>query len=420
MSPNSSIRKTTIRRFCLFALLLSTFYSAMVVLVAFAVEDEVVDNLLSKEVNYVQRYYSKNGVVPEPYFDFVSYFDSLESLKSALPNGTEVQLNNTEIFVPGPKHYHLRIVLPNKNPLSKNQHTNSQNKSFFMLAEVGDLLSVSKLSAEISLLFVGVLILGLTLAVWQAYILASNTTKPISSLAKKVADLADNSASKHAKVRHQTNEVAYLSAIIESVFSNLEKTLIRERNFTQNVSHELRTPLTIFQNTLSLIKQRDWLATDKTTLSYAAEKMQSTIDTLLIMAREEGSQLGMIKIRPIIENSLLTHYQSLEIAKVETTVEVDDELVVSANADLVGLIVQNVLGNVVRHAPSCRLTISANSTNLVFRNTKSELTQDQPSDSIESDSGLGLLLIKRMAEQMQWQIQITDDDQQFKIVLLPG
>lgn len=407
MNKQKSIRRTTIKRFCIFALFIAIFYSATIILVAFVVEDQVIENLLDTEETYLNQQYEINSTLPTPNLKFVSYHLTLASLNKRLPTGIDVILPANEIFVPGPRHYHIRQIDGTGNI-----------PTIYMLAEVGQLLTVSKLSINIIVLFSGVLVFGLFLAIWQAYKLASNTVKPITLLTRKVAGITKQSSSRLAQVAYQENEVEYLSAVIEGVFDNLEKTLARETRFTQDVSHELRTPLTIFNNTLELIEQREWRAGDLNTLRFATEKMQSTIDTLFLMARDEALTVDTINVRALLEDNLVNHYSSLETANIEYSIEIADDATLLANTSLFNLLVQNLLGNTIRHAPNQKLTITLNDTELSFSNTKTSTSHVNVSSEAQSYSGLGLLLVKRMAQQMSWEAQISNSPNKFEIVFL--
>lgn len=406
-AESRSIRQSVIWRFSIFALSLSLIYSMLIIFVAFVVEDQVIENLLETEAQHLKTHYSNTHELPESNLAFVRVYSSLGEAAKSLPGNVEIANNDEEVFVDGPAHYHVKKIIVTYK---------GESRSFVMLAEVGNLLSVSRLSKEIVALFLLILLLGLLLAVWQAYTLAKNTTQPIVALAKNVAHLANKSASKAIRVEPVNNEIVYLSAVIDLVFSNLEQSLGRERAFTQDVSHELRTPLTVFQNTLALITQRGWQATDQGALLYATDKMQMTINTLLIMAREGAYTIQNVPLRPIIEQTVLNCYQRLEEADIQVSIDVEDRLALLGNKDLLNLIVVNLLENTLQHSSGCELTIMARSTTVIFKNTQ---TSKVNSDSTQNmHSGLGLVLVKRMADQMKWQTQVTSTEEYFSVSFL--
>jgi signal transduction histidine kinase len=404
IAESRSIRHSVTWRFSVFALVLSLIYSLLIIFVAFIVEDQVIENLLETEAKYMQTYFSMNEDLPAPTLDFVSIYPSLDDAAKSLPGKIEVTGRDEEIFVDGPLHYHIKKITLKHG---------SKSRSIVMLAEVGNLLSVSRLSAEIIALFAFILLLGLLLAVWQALTLANKTTQPISALANSVAQLASKRASNTIKVAPTDNEIVYLSTVIDSVFFKLEQSLDREQAFTQDVSHELRTPLTVVQNTLSLIEQRGWRKGDQDALVYATDKMQTTINTLLIMAREGACYSEEIPLRPILEQTILNNFQRLEAASIRVSLHVDEKVVLVGNADLITLIVVNLLENTIAHSPHCELSISANPDNLIFKNTLSKSTCDGPAQHKHGGSGLGLILVKRMAEQMKWEMKVISDADYF-------
>jgi signal transduction histidine kinase len=409
ITESKSIRHSVTWRFSLFALVLSLIYSLLIIFVAFIVEDQVIENLLETEAKYMQTYFSMNEDLPAPTLDFVSIFPSIDAAAKSLPGKIEITSRDEEVFVDGPLHYHIKKITLIHG---------GKSRSIVMLAEVGNLLSVSRLSAEIMALFAFILLLGLLLAVWQALTLASKTTQPISTLANSVAHLASKRASNSINVAPTSNEIVYLSAVINSVFSKLEQSLNREQAFTQDVSHELRTPLTVVKNTLSLIEQRGWQKGDQDALVYATDKMQTTINTLLIMAREGACFTEEIPLRPVLEQTILNNFQRLEDANIRVSLNVDEKVTLVGNVDLITLIVVNLLENTIEHSPHCELLISANSENIVFKNTLSKSSLDDSAQHKYGGSGLGLVLVKRMAEQMKWEIEVISDANYFCVSFL--
>lgn len=415
MRSKPSVAKTTIKRFCGFTLIIAAVFTVLIALIAFIVEDEVIGNLLALEINHVEAHYANTGDVPEPLLPFVRYFTSKQAMQLILPKSARELSSEGEIFVDGPSHFHVRT-------LNLSQPNGSeQAKQLFLLAEVGPLLAVSQLGSNIMFLVVFVCVLGISLAIWQAYKLAKITTTPLSNLTSTVKAMNDKQFGE-SQIPHSHNEIEYVSNAINFAFKNLQEALARESSFTRDVSHELRTPLTVFNNSIALIEQRGWAPADHAKLTASVKSMQFTIDTLLMLAREDSIESKPVQLRQCIEKTILNDYEQLKSAGVEIEIQVDDSRQVFANELILILILKNTLNNALEHVGACVYNIIWDNGTLVFKNTLSDQNTDNDNKhslASKPSFGLGNRLVHQLAGRMNWTVEFTSSGEHYQVALHP-
>jgi signal transduction histidine kinase len=424
MQQDISLRRVAIKRFCGFALIVSSIFTLLIITVAFIVEDEVIAQLLHLEVEHAQSHHSKYNRLPKPLLPFVTYYSTHEDLQASLPPNTNEVFSEGEIFVDGPLHYHIKKFSLNLSA------KNVKNNQAYLLAQVGSILAVSQLSSDIMALVIVVSIVGITLAIFQAYKLANLTVSPLEKLAEHVKLMNDKQFGASEVVK-TNKELEYVSNTINLAFKNLQEALLRESAFTRDVSHELRTPLTVFQNALSLIDQRGWKPSDYDDLLPASKNMQFTVDTLLLLARKQSVKSENILLRPLIEQTILDTLNQLELSNVTANISVDDGQIVYANSDILCLILKSCIDNVIKHAAPCSVWFSFDKGELVVQNT---LFDSPPFDNASThainktsvkvmerrtpSTGLGNVMTKRLAKRMNWTITFESSHKYYRTTLV--
>ena len=420
MKFQRSIKHKTVILFASFTFLLALIYSMFTFLFAYIVEDEVIDNLLAKETAYLTQRFAQTGEFPVSRLDFMQHYPNTE----ALPDFIEKVLNEhpdaTEVFTQGRDHFHIsRLNLGGRNTV-----VNSDFDSI-LVADVGDLLSVTNLSGDMMLLMAGVMCVVMLLAIWLAYRIASFATKPILQLTHELLAQQNSDQSLSLSSKNDTDELGYLAGVIETSLNNLNAALQRESDFTRDVSHELRTPLTVLKNTLALIEQRSWQPEDKNRLEHSATQMQSTLSILLALARQESLETATLPIRPIFETCILALHQKLKDKGFTVNLDIHEDCLVVGNHSLIVLLVNNLIENAIHHASNASLSISRQDKSFVFENkhlkeVQCDLTEVNVKAPESQGFGQGLYLVRRIATCLNWQLRVETLGQSFKVILLPN
>lgn len=415
MKLTKSIKHQVVLKFVSFTLLLSVFFVCLTVLLAYIVEDEVIDRLLGQEVAYLQESYLRTGLFPAARLDYMHLHYDKKDLPQPISIGLEDKPAAREFFTTGAQHYHIAY-------LKADDIAANGNNAPILVADVRSLLSVTNMSGDILLLMSVFVVLAMLLAAWLAYRIANASTRSIVRLSNELQTLSNPQQIFSESIMSDKTEIGFLAVAIASNFKDLHAALQRERDFTRDVSHELRTPLTIVTNTLALIEHRDWDAKDKIILDKAVSQMQDTVVVLLMLARQENLEFGSFLIRPVLEESIIALQNKLSERGFSVELKVKDDSRVEANKELLVLMLNNLIDNAIQHASEAKLVISMHENHMIFTNAGDVQLLGDPTlakfKSSESEGmGQGLYLVKRIATALGWQLKVQNEGCQFKLTL---
>lgn len=416
MKIRQSIRRKVFAIFGGFTLFLTLLYSAMNFLIGFMVEDDVLEKILAYEAQAIELTYQKEGRITQPRVDYMKlYLDPHEAPVEIAKAYRNKELGS-EVFSGDGVHYHIQHLYFDKNT------------SAILVAEVTAFLAVSNLSAEIIVTFLFFLSITIILSTWFAYRIAAKTTEPISTLTREVMQQQSQQEPVYFSAGKTPDEIGYLANTIESSLKELRQLVKRESEFNRDVSHELRTPLTVLSNTLSLADGNSLSQDDVTNLKKSAEQMKHIVATLLTLARSESVKYEIIRLRPLLEDSILSFHTKLATQNFNVLLDVADDYELKVNRQLMMLLVNNLIENAINHAAGDELFIRLQERVLYFENKISEeisedyiskLTEKNVRQSNSSGFGQGLFLVKRILEALHFDYEICGSSSsfQFKIKL---
>lgn len=196
---------------------------------------------------------------------------------------------------------------------------------------------------------IGAAVLLLSALLWLP--LARSVTRPIAEITRATERVARG----HFDVRlpaTRRDEIGRLAAAINDMAARLDRMVAGQRRFLADVSHELRSPLARMKIALDLLDAPDPATRERYAADLAedVEHMAALVDELMAVARTEH-QSGSPVLSAVSLSPLVARIARRE-AREGVTVEVDapEDIVVSADENLLGRALGNVLRNAVRYA----------------------------------------------------------------------
>jgi signal transduction histidine kinase len=261
---------------------------------------------------------------------------------------------------------------------------------------------------------------GVLLALAIARASASRVIAPLTDLAEAVQQ---DDLTAHPQFRSAPDEIGVLARAFEARTSRLKEALVRERLFTADVSHELRTPLTVVLGAAEVLSAR---LDGNAELQAVSERIRRTaleastrVNALLQLAREPGhSDRRKLQLRALVSNEVERCRAMLEHKPVVLTFEAGDEVWVDAAADLAAIAVGNLLRNACHFTDkgSVRVVLAAGT--LLIEDTGPGVSQAlrerlfepfaRSEDGSSGGSGMGLSIVKRVAEHLGWSVRFDD------------
>mgnify|MGYP001814564273 FL=1 len=382
----------------LFVLANTLVLAGLAMLLAYVVEDAIIDQVMVSQIAILQQGYQNEGVLPQPSLPEVSLYQDLTAVPENIRQRIDASSGGGEVFTSDDTHYHYRFLqFKGLAPI-------------IMVAEVSPWLVVSRLSPDLLLLLVFGFIVALLFGLAAVYLIAGITTRPVRELTQAIA--TEPRPSPLPRVEQQ-DEVGVLAAAMDGALCGLQEALSRETAFTRDVSHELRTPLTTLRNAISLLtsSQPDNPHVDQ--VGRSCREIESLLEALVALARAESSLLTDIPLRSALEGQLLKRADILDDQNFDVLLDVADTACARGNEQVTGLVLANLLDNALHYASPRRLIIRLDENSLVVENPCSGEIQPPHVASL----GHGLSLVRRLARSQGWEFSRESTDDVFRVRL---
>jgi two-component system, OmpR family, sensor kinase len=212
-------------------------------------------------------------------------------------------------------------------------------------------------------------------------------------------------------------ELQPLVASLNGLLARLSDALNAQRRFTADAAHELRTPLTALKLQLDLARRNDEATAALDDLGAGIARASHVVDQLLTLARVEpeafaerrtACDLSALARDAIVSRAALADDKAIDLGLArETTATVEGDPATLA------ILLSNLLDNALRYTPrggridvavdadADAVTLSVADTGPGIAPADRERVFDRfvrGSDVSESGSGLGLSIVKRIAE----------------------
>ena len=204
-------------------------------------------------------------------------------------------------------------------------------------------------------------------------------------------------------------------------------------DFIANVSHELKTPLAVMQNYGTMLQAPD--LPEEKRIEYAkgitdnSRRLASLITNILKLNKLENQQIFPVSERFDLSEqlcqSLLQFEEIWEKKGIDIETDIGDGIYISSDAELLGLVWNNLLSNAFKFTESggtVSVSLSADSVHATVRVTDTgcgispetgahifeKFYQGDTSHAMQGN-GLGLALVKRVVDIMQGEISVESE-----------
>ncbi|QJD57497.1 two-component sensor histidine kinase [Pseudomonas sp. gcc21] len=289
------------------------------------------------------------------------------------------------------------------------------------------------LAAAVPVLFA---LLGSLIALWFG---VSNGLAPLrrirTALAERTADSVEP-----LRIEPLPAELAPLVATQNQLFQRFAQTIERERRLTDDAAHELRSPLTAIKTHLQVASMTTGERSRQALIQaeVGADRMHRTLEQLLMLARVEGrvSFDDGLRCLPIdVAHTALADANQQQGAPVELiTAEDIPERFIAMPPVLAIAALRNLLDNARRHTRvgtrvELRLTAS-DADRVCFRvrdygpgistDKLEQITERFWRNSDGDGSGLGLSIVKAIAERCECELRFVSLDDGLQVDFIVG
>lgn len=284
---------------------------------------------------------------------------------------------------------------------------------FYLLYDVGE--HEARLDRLGWQLLGGILLLGVV-SLWLGYWLAGRLLYQLQKITDRLH--ADDSAPLDEP--DLDREVGLLARALDGYRQRNRELLAREREFTANVSHELRTPLTRVRTSAELLLEEpalDERARQRVgRIVAAADDMEGRLRGLLFLARELAlDKRASLDLLQRVEASVAQFAPACAAAGVRLDVHVPPHTMLDADPSLLGLLLDNLIGNAVRYTRQGGIEIDFRDGTLTVADTGCGIAPEHlahvfdrhyRASDIPGGMGLGLSIVERICQAHGWQCHI--------------
>ena len=265
-----------------------------------------------------------------------------------------------------------------------------------------------------------ILLLGVVIA-WAA----SRLVRPLDHLAQRIGHLQPNLPGQHIDVpEFSSSELFVIADAINDYLKRNDQFVERERAFIDTASHELRTPIAVIAGSSELaLQQPDLPAPARnqlTRIRRTARDVEQLISLLLVLAKDparltrSGDRVALDQLLPEIieDHRYLTRDKALTI-----TLASMPPCEIIAPLPIVQAAIGNLLRNAIEHSDRGEIVVRLQTPATVIIDDPGHGMTPEEISAIyarvarggDRSGGIGLDLISRLCEHLDWQLKIASD-----------
>ena len=264
----------------------------------------------------------------------------------------------------------------------------------------------------------------------------------VRDLSRQIEEKIRSGSMKRIGVNFFSKTILRLHNQIENLFQEVEQNqLIMKREkrtldmAISNIAHDIRTPLTIASGyTQQLIKHPDNSQETLSKIAHHQDLVSKRLEALLeyrhLMEGAVKPKLEELDLSTFITRKTLDYYDVFQSSHIVLDFNVEPGLKTTTDEDLLDRIIQNLLGNVLKHGKEkARLSLKKEENRLVLEidnlvkkpiknidNLSNRFYSENMSDTEES-SGLGLYITEELVHLLGSEMKLSTDDQWLSVFI---
>ena len=264
----------------------------------------------------------------------------------------------------------------------------------------------------------------------------------IKDLSRQIEEKIRSGSMKRIGVNFFSKTILRLHNQIENLFQEVEQNqlIMKHEKRTldmaiSNIAHDIRTPLTIASGyTQQLIKHPDNSQETLSKIAHHQDLVSKRLEALLeyrhLMEGAVKPKLEELDLSTFITKKTLAYYDVFQSSQIVLDFNVEPGLKTTTDEDLLDRIIQNLLGNVLKHGKEkARLSLKKEDNRLVLEidnlvkkpiknidNLSNRFYSENMSDTEES-SGLGLYITEELVHLLGADMKLVADGEWFSVFI---
>lgn len=209
------------------------------------------------------------------------------------------------------------------------------------------------------LLMLGTVALGTVAATLGAGWLSRSATAPVAEIAGQAAAVAPGTVGQRITAHAGIEEFNQLVNVLNGMIERLDRGLLAQRRIIADVGHDLRTPITAMQGEIEVAlrhpRSPEQYQDRLHSLLEEVGHLRTISDALLLLARIEAGELAPQRTTVDLSDVAASAVKRVQQRVFDHTVEycppTTGSTWVDADRNMVGLVLDHLLDNAVRHTP---------------------------------------------------------------------
>lgn len=267
----------------------------------------------------------------------------------------------------------------------------------------------------------------LVFMMFVAYFLSGRIVRPVRRLADELTAAGKALHYKPLSVPVSNDEIGRLASVCDSSLKRLHKALERERTFTGDVSHELNSPLAVTETSLELLAMTELTPAQCRHVERAlssVEQMGELLTIFLAFARDvaDNDLEATDSVARMTERMKEIWEPKAREKGLDLQFVTRGECLGNYSPVLLGTVYSNLLKNAVLYAKSGRILVTETPTGFEVEDEAGGIAPDikarlfdrfgEGTGSVslnrEDGHGIGLNLVKRVADRCGWRVHCED------------
>jgi signal transduction histidine kinase len=394
----------------IYALVLVSFFGFSMIIIAYVIEDEVINQRLLLEAKYLQLEYETNQNIKPRGKHFELYFSFNE-----LPEDLKDQVYD--------KNYEREIVAENQKNYHYYHFYIALEQEAFLVVDVSDISLLDSISRDLFIVLIVFIIFTLILSIGLTLLISKKVISPLIKLTDAIKSSEFAIPILPKELLSRDDELGYLTNSLQNSFNDLAYAIERESEFTQDVSHELRTPIAVMLNTFTLVQDKPLSLVKQSVLEQQVKLMNNRVQILLALARAESIEKQTVSLLSVVEESILSIHKIVEDSGFKITLDIPMSTKVAANEHLITLMFANLIENAIKYSSNSEMLIQSSATGISISNqTNLQVTEELMKKSYKAPEsegfGQGLFLVTRILKSTGWSFKLLPSETQFKLSIL--
>lgn len=391
-------------------IVLVTITGALLYAASEALEESLVDQLVSEELNFLIQHHREYPTHTREVSPSVTHYVVTDAAQeAALPpfvRGLAPGLHDVDMGEgKGEMHVALRDV---------------GSTRYIVVYDLGP---YEEREEEFKLLVAGLLLLIILITPFIGIFLSNFLVRQLTQLTKKVAVMSPDGNDQTLYQKDLGKEVGILAQTLDAYQQRIRDMLRREQEFTANVSHELRTPLTEIRTSCELLADETaWTDKSRARIRYIAkaeQDMRAHMEALLFLARDQAdANQETVALRECVEDIVAPLQPEITAKALALSIAIEPHIKLQLNRKALHLVLLNIIKNAINFTEAGGIKLAFGGTALTITDTGIGIAADDLPKIFDrhyrgSDGGdgfgIGLDIVKRICEREQWLLQLHSD-----------